>query len=196
MSAFDQKYWNLCQAVVWVEFRNRKLVEEYANAETDAYQALHFYPLMWEERKLEKVATLSDLLLRLVNGSLVAQGYRSDEQAKLQSIPPSQWHDIDLRPPRALDARAGHRGQELWTDVRVKQADMLRLWRTREETSGRTKYDWILLEKLFRRAAQRNPAFSKNDLIEEVQLEYKEIAKGEPPGRSTIQRRMKGWLKS
>ncbi|HKJ84753.1 MAG TPA: hypothetical protein VKA06_01695, partial [Spirochaetia bacterium] len=57
MDAFDLEYWNLCQAAVWIEFREKDLVRQFAVPEgqipdAEAYRALHFYPSMWPpERK-------------------------------------------------------------------------------------------------------------------------------------------------
>lgn len=67
--AFHDQYWNLCQAAVWIEFREKKLVEQFAAPEGqvpdgDAYRALHFYPLMWPpERVLQ--AKLNEFVDRL-----------------------------------------------------------------------------------------------------------------------------------
>jgi hypothetical protein len=61
------------------------------------------------------------------------------------------------------------------------------------EVSGRTKFDWPAIRVLYEQARQTNPKFSRNKLIEEVQLAYQQKYSKEPPSRSAIQRHLPEW---
>jgi hypothetical protein len=191
MDPFEEAFWNLCQAAVWVEFREKKLVRQFADVDHDAYRALYFYPNMWPPAR-ERLGELSELHMRLKHDDLVAEGYRHCSRGKLEAIPAAQWHDIDLRPPLALDARPGHRGEELWSSVRVRRADMQKLWRSAHQVASRSKYDWDELRQIHKDAKSSNPEFSDNQLIEEIQLAYFERHHVKP-SRPSIQRHMKRW---
>jgi hypothetical protein len=49
-SAFENSYWNLAQASAWVEYREKQLVDELAQADRAAYIAISMYPSMrWKK---------------------------------------------------------------------------------------------------------------------------------------------------
>ena len=62
------------------------------------------------------------------------------------------WHTKSATAKKAadrlkivLDARLGRLGEELWTSVRVRGADMLKLWRSAHAIFERSKFDWAEL---------------------------------------------------
>ena len=96
--------------------------------------------------------------------------------------------------PVAMVVRGPYTGQERWTDIRVLSSDMKQLWRSLHEVSGRTKFDWPVLRKIHEDLQANNPAMSQNELIDELQGTYRDRFNKEPPGRTTIQSKMKTWL--
>ncbi|MEL6226986.1 MAG: hypothetical protein AAFR01_08200, partial [Pseudomonadota bacterium] len=74
-----------------------------------------------------------------------------------------------------------------------RRADVERLWRSSTETEARSKFDWKSIRKIFYEVRELNPKFSKNELIQEAQLQFQKSTKREPPSRSSFQRHMKDW---
>ena len=191
MGAFDEKYWNLCQAAVWVEFRERELVEEFSEADDDAYRALHFYhKSMWPKgRKLH--SSLGELHKALKRNSLRAIGYHRDAPHRLEEIGDIYWQDIDLRPPLAVDRR--HPGRELWTNVKVKRADILRLWPVPEVKIDRSQFDWVAIREIYEELLSDGHAGSDRDLVLAIQDRFEKSFKTVPPARTTLQNKIKHW---
>ena len=198
MDAFDFEYWNLCQAAVWIEFREKDLVRQFAAPEgqlpdPEAYRALHFYPSMWPPgRKIH--AKLNELQDRLKQNALKAFGYHQSDRQTLQEISSAHWHDIDLRPPLALDAR--DRRSELWSRVRVKRADVLRLWPFPSKLPDKTWYDWDEIHRIYDEVRVDEPNISERDTILAVQHRFEKQYRIKPPGRTSLQNRIKRWRSS
>jgi hypothetical protein len=188
--SFDDHYWNLAQAAAWVEYRSRELVKEFEHATCDDYIALDFYPTM---HRHQKVGEIVELHRCLISGTITAWGRARKRGDQVEQISPIEWRDLSLRPPCAYRSDWVITRLEPWTDIRVRSADIKRLWRSEFEKAGRSKFDWDLVRSLWEEAAEGNPAFSQNGLIEEVQYAYRDRLNKEPPGRSSIQRHLKKW---
>jgi hypothetical protein len=187
---FDDKYWNLAQAGVWVEYRSQDLVNEFEYASRIGYMALGFYPTMHEHKK---VASLSELHRDLVNGRITAWGHSRESSTKIEQISVIEWTDLRLSPPHATKEHPLAGTIEPWTDIRLESTALKKHWRSVHETTGRTKFDWDEIQKLHKQAKERNPEFTQNALIEEIQAMYEERFNKEPPGRATIQKNIKSW---
>ena len=192
-TAFDRRYWNLAQAAAWVEYRERRLVEEFVAADSEAYMALGMYPSMWPPGR-EKHGTVDELRRALEDGQLTSWGYRLTDPDHLTTIPAGEWADLVITPPVALVAGRSGRGRERWTNIRVRSADMKRLWRGPHEVSGRTKYDWAAIRTIYDEQRASNPDFRQNELIDEIQRVFEARFNRESPGRTTIQDHLKRWI--
>lgn len=192
-TSFDSKYWNLAQAAAWVEYRERRLVEEFVAADREAYMALGMYPSMWPPGR-EKHGTVDELRRALEDGQLTSWGYRLTDPDHLTTIPAGEWADLVITPPFVRVAGRSGEGGKRWTEIRVHSADMKRLWRGTHEVSGRTKYDWDAIKKIYDEQKASNPDFSQNELITELQGVFHDRFNREPPSRSTIQAKMKRWI--
>ena len=198
MDEFERRHWNLCQAAVWIEFREKDLVRQYAAPEgqlpdAEAYRALHFYPSMWPNERARH-SKLNELHDRLKLHSLTALGYHISDPDLLQAVPPADWDDIDLRPPLALDAR--ERNKELWSLVRVRRADILRLWPFLSEKQDKSWYDWDEIRRVHDAVRAECPELSENQTILEIQARLEASSKRKAPGRSSLQNRIKAWRSS
>jgi|GEM_PF-1481412 len=198
MDEFERRHWNLCQAAVWIEFREKDLVRQYAAPEgqlpdAEAYRALHFYPSMWPNERARH-SKLNELHDRLKLHSLTALGYHISDPDLLQAVPPADWEDIDLRPPQALDAR--DRSRELWSLVRVKRADILRLWPFPSETRDQSWYDWDYIRRIHDEVRAERNDLSENQMVLEIQARLQRRSKGSVPGRTSLQNRIKAWRSS
>lgn len=190
MGNFDDKYWNLAQAGVWVEYRSQDLVNEFEYASRNGYMALGFYPTMHEHKK---VASLSELHRDLVNGRITAWGRSRESGTKIEQIPVIEWTDLRLYPPHATRKHPMAGTIEPWTDIRLESATLKKHWRSVHETTGRAKFNWDEIEKLHKQAKEQNPEFTQNALIEEIQAMYEERFNKEAPGRATVQKHIKAW---
>jgi hypothetical protein len=190
MTSFDDEYWNLCQAAVWIEFRERPLVERFREADGEAYSALHFYPGMWPPDRKQH-GTINELLSSLKSNSLKALGFHYDTIGQLDEIPAPHWYDMDLRPPRVLDAR--ERQREIWTRVKVRRRDILRIWPIATEKQDRSWFDWGTMRTLFDEVRTELPDLSERQTILELQARYQRQFKRKAPGRTSLQTRMRKW---
>jgi hypothetical protein len=195
MDAFDLEYWNLCQAAVWIEFREKDLVRQFAAPEGQMpdpvdYRALHFYPSMWPPERVVH-GKLNELHDSLRSNLLTALGYHVSKPDVLQVIPPALWADIDLRPPFARDAR--DRRRELWSLVRVKRSDILRRWPFPSDEHDRSWFDWTAVRQLYDEVRTERPNLSENQTILEIQARFQKRHKKKPPGRTALQNRIKEW---
>jgi len=198
MDEFERRHWNLCQAAVWIEFREKELVRQFAAPEgempdAEAYRALHFYPRSWPPERILH-AKVNELHRCLQSNSLRALGYHIDDKDLLQEVPPSHWEDIDLRPPLALDAR--DRSRELWSLVRIKRADILRLWPFPSETRDQSWYDWADIRRIHDEVRAERNDLSENQMVLEIQARLQRRSKGSVPGRTSLQNRIKAWRSS
>ena len=190
---FDDKYWNLAQAAAWVEYREKQLVEDFNVADHDIYGGLLLYPSMWPTGR-KRQGTVDELRRTLEEGRLTAWGYHVEAPDRLEEVPGAEWADFIIRPPFAYLARDLAAKQQRWRDIRVLSADMKRLWRSENEVSGRSKYDWTVLRETYEGLRQSNPNFSQNELIREVQGQFEDRFNKNPPSRSAIQDKIKTWM--
>jgi len=193
MDSFNARYWNLAQAAAWVVYREKGLVEDLENANRDDYAAIGMYPTMWPEGRAKK-GKLSKLTRALVDGRLTSWGYRASTPGKLEEIPSIEWAKLSLRPPLAYDSRHIAARIEPWTDILVRSTDLKKLWRSGHEVTGRSKFDWPAIKKIHDDLKVKNPKFSQNELIEEIQGAFEEQFKRNPPSRSSLQPKMKTWF--
>jgi hypothetical protein len=192
MSAFDDRYWNLAQVAVWVIYREKALVEQFANPERDAYIAIERYPKNWPA-ECNKKGSQQELQRALGDGRLNAQGYKRSGPEHLVDIPPADWNNLILDPPAAYLRDPDSKRLEPWFGFVIDSADVKKLWRSEFETSGRTKFDWAAIRAIHDKAKAQNPRMSQNDLVVEIQGEYEERLNKNAPSRTSIQRHMKSW---
>lgn len=190
MGAFDQQYWNLCQAAVWVAFRERELVEQFAVADAESYRSLNFYPGMWPQSR-KKFSDPNELYEALKLNSLRATGYRPGDPAEVREIDAVYWNHIDPRPPYAWDARRS--GKELWTHVMVRRADVLRLWPHPTQWTDRSLFDWDAIHSIHDEVQSEEGQLSDRVLVQEIQIRFEKRFKRKPPSRSSLQKKFKQW---
>lgn len=192
MTHFDEPYWNLAQAAAWVVYREKKLVDDLTNTDAESFAAIGMYPTIWPNHRKQH-GKLSALHNALSDGRLQAKGHHEDAPDTLAVIPSEAWSDLNLHPPSAYDRRYPGKLFQPWKDIRVKSADVKKLWRGIDERLGRTKFDWGKIRGIYEDVLKRNPDYSQNKLIEEVQLEYQTKFSNEHPSRSAIQNMIKTW---
>lgn len=192
MTQIDEPFWNLAQAAAWVVYREKKLVDDLGNADTDSYAAIAMYPTFWPDHR-KPHGKLSGLHYALSDGRLEAKGCHTDKPNERVAIPSDYWPDLNLHPPKAYGIRYPSNKYEPWIKIRVNSADVKKLWRGTDERLGRTKFDWDKIKLIYEDVLRRNQEFSQNKLIEEIQLEYQIRYPGESPSRSTIQNKIKIW---
>lgn len=189
--SFESKFWNLAQASAWVEFREKQLVQDFYDADRDAYMAVNMYPTMWPGDRKQH-GSIAELRRALEEARLDSWGFRAGALDHLQKIPAVEWADFVIRPP--LVAFTGQLDNLPWQNVRVLSADMKKLWRDTGEVGLRTKFDWPAIKAIYDEIVDRQPGMSANKIIEELQLEFEARFNKEPPSRSAIQNRIKTWL--
>jgi len=192
MTHFNERYWNLAQAAAWVVYREKKLVDGLADADAESFAAIGMYPTMWPNHRKQH-DNLSALHNALSDGRLRAKGYHEDAPDTLVVIPPEAWSDLNLHAPSAYDRRYPGNKYEPWKGIRVKSADIKKLWRGTDERLGRTKFDWDKIRAIYEDVLKRNPDFSQNELIGDIQLEYQAKFPKDSPSRSAIQNKIKTW---
>ena len=176
---FDDRYWNLAQACAWVEYRERQLVNDLESAERSDYMALGFYPKPQAGR--QRHAGIADLRRALVDGRIVSSGYRRDTPEHLEVIPAAEWADLVIRPP--FVSFLGQPDYQPWTAVRLASADMKRMWRSVNEVTGRSRYDWAAIREMYDELRIQNSEMSQNELILEVQGAFEGRFNKEPVNR-------------
>jgi hypothetical protein len=189
-SPFDDKYWNLAQASAWVEYREKQLVEELAQADRDAYMAIGCYPSMWPAGRKRR-GLIEELRRALEQGRVLASGYRRTTPEQLEEVPAAEWTDFVIKPP--LVFFAGPPRSPPWSAVRILSADMKRLWRSINEVDGRSKYDWGPIKAMFNEVKSLNPEMSQNELITEVQAAFEARLKKGAPSATSFKRKIKTW---
>lgn len=193
MTHFDEPFWNLAQAAAWVVYREEKLVDSLANPTAESFAAIGMYRTTWPDHRKQH-GRLSALHNALSDGRLRAEGYHEDAPDKVAVIPAEAWSDLSLHPPSAYDRRYPGKMYEPWKDIRVKSANVKKLWRGTDERLGRTKFDWGKIRVIYEDLKVRNPDISQNMLIQEIQLEYASRRKNDKaPSRSSIRTKIKTW---
>ncbi|MDG2260589.1 MAG: hypothetical protein P8L68_19120 [Paracoccaceae bacterium] len=190
LSAFDDKYWNLAQACAWIEYREKHLVEELAQADRTSYIAIGFYPSMWPPRR-KQLGQIEELRRALEESRLISSGFRQGRLERLEDIPAAEWADYIIRPPFISFS---DQAQNIpWEGVRILSADMRRLWRSVNEVDARSKFNWAAIQEIFDEVITQNPEMTKNELIIEVQGAFEDRFNKPAPSRSTLQRKIKAW---
>ena len=192
MTRFDEPHWNLAQAAAWVVYRERKLVDDLGNADTDSYAAIRMYPTMRPDHRKQH-GKLSALHNALSDGRLKANGYHEDAPDTLAEVPAEAWSDLNLNPPSAYDRRYPGKMYKPWRRIRIKSADMNKLWRGLDEKKDKTQYDWGEVRQLFKQVVTENPKWSTNKKINKTIDLYSERHNGHYPSVTSIKRHMRGW---
>ena len=185
---FDDKYWNLSQACAWVEYRGKQLVNDFSVADRNAYMALGMYPSMWPAERRQH-GSVEDLRRALEQGRIKSSGYRRNTPDNLEEIPAAEWTDLQIRPP--LVSFAGQPNNQPWIAVRLLSADMKRLWRSVNEVSGRSRFDWAAIKTMYDQIKTQNTEMTQNELITEVQGTFGDNFNKEPPSRTSFMRKIK-----
>jgi hypothetical protein len=193
MSSFDDKYWNLSQVAAWVVYRDQQLIEILVEPSREAFAALERYPNMALPPGTEKIGSIIDLSNALIDGRVVAWGYRTEGTDTLEKISSREWTDLDIAPPYVYDAKCRSQLKQPWTHVRLEKAKVVCVWRSIHEVSGRTKFDKSKLLPMYQAIRSENPKFSQNELIIEFQGRFRDTYNKEPPSRITVQRYIKSW---
>ncbi|MCZ8080694.1 MAG: hypothetical protein O9289_18535 [Rhodobacteraceae bacterium] len=133
-----------------------------------------------------------EIFAALKDGRLSATGRSAEANSRREPIPVIEWSDLipDVDGPyRRLED--GTKAQP-WIDILVSRADVERLWRRQSEIDGRTKFQkgWFL--DRYQLLKDNQPLISKNELMGELQQQFQDETKREPPSRTTIQRYLKG----
>jgi hypothetical protein len=140
MSSFDDRNWNLAQVAAWVVYREPALVDQLATPAPHAYGAIGLYKSMWPagRKRRDNIDTLHKAL---VNGRLIARGYKNKNGDELLEIPSREWVDLHLAPPYAYKASNLVEKNEPWLDIRMDSAITKKLWRSGLDVDGRTGFD-------------------------------------------------------
>ena len=146
-----------------------------------------------DEINKKQVDFSKELFDALEVGRLSAFGRRSDGGTVFEEIPAVEW--CDLVPIESGPYLRSPSGEKIipWLNIRVRCADVEKLWRAPSETEARTRYDWKEIQKIHDDVRKLHPHFSKNEVIKEIQEHFQNRFNKEPPSRSSIQRHMKDW---
>ena len=189
MSDTDRVYWTLAEASAWVVFRDTSIVALFGPPEPSDWVAYTMYPSHWTA---PQVGQQLEMFTVLAGGRLTATGRSGAPNALRQNIPTEEWADLvpDVRGPyrRLADGRK----LEPWQDILVRRADVERLWRRPSEVDGRSRYPKVWFQDRYKALKTAMPASSKNELIVELQVQFQEETKRDPPSRSAVQRYLKG----
>lgn len=188
--SFDDTYWNLAQACAWVEYREKQLVNDFRVADRNAYMAVGMYPSMWPAGRRQH-GSVEDLRRALEQGRIKSSGYRRSTPDNLEEIPAAEWTDLQIRPP--LVSFAGQPNNQPWIAVRLLSADMRKLWRSVNEVSGRSRFDWAAIKTMYDQIKTQNTEMTQNELITEVQGTFGDNFNKEPPSRTSFMRKIKTW---
>lgn len=189
MSASDQLFWSLPQAAAWVVFRDMAVVDRFSPPTPNDWGAFMMYPTMRLE--YEEHGRASDLFDAICVGRLIAFGRHNTEGSVVKEIPTIEWHDLvpDMKGPY----RNLHTGERdiPWLEIRVRRADVEKLWRRLSETQARSRHPSSWFQQRYAKLRAQHPDLSQNELILELQGEFQEEMGREPPSRSSIQRYIK-----
>lgn len=191
MTEFDNLDWNLSQAAAWVVYREKALVEQYANPTASSYSAVELYPSMWPNGRKQH-GSLKDLHAALRRGEIEARGYHCDNNNSLAPIPKEAWADLHLKPPFAYRANQLSAQLQPWKNIRLESAAIKKYWRSSLEVDGRTRYSTAFIHELRTEVFNCNPNLGHNELIAEIEALYQKRHPNKTvPSRSTIQRHLK-----
>lgn len=186
-----QTYWNLMEAAAWVMYRDMAIVEQFAPPRPNDWHAFILFSPDGDGYK--RIAEPKALFAALRSGDLQAYGRHAEQGARMERIPPLEWHDL-VEEPTGPYRRSRSGAMEFpWQNIMVARADVERQWRRPAETQGRTRYRWPYLKEIYVELQSLHTEFSQNDLIGELQKEYEARTNREPPSRTSIQRHLKSW---
>lgn len=188
--ASEQPYWTLLQAAAWVVFRDMEVVDRFSPPKPGDWSAFMAYPTMRTE--FSEHGKSDDLVDALRKSRLRAFGRRGTPAAAMEEIAEIEWQDliVDIDGPYRRQETGAR--DEPWRDIRVKRADVERLWRRPSETEGRSRYPRAWFQKRYAELRATHPSFSQNQIIVELGAIYEEETGREAPSRSSIQRCIKG----
>lgn len=189
-TGFTARYWNLAMAAAWVKFRKREVVDKFDGPSPESWTAYMMYSTRWISEPLDDVRTLHDAL---ISGRLKAFGHRNAPGSGMALIPSLEWETLTLSPPDAHRRVSSNPRDEPWVNIRVESSEVQKLWRARTDTEGRTRFDWPVIQEIYRSLLQTNPDISQNEMIEEIQQEYQDRFSKDPPARTTIQNKLRTW---
>lgn len=189
MPSTASKVWTLSQASAWVVFRDLSVVELFAPPNPENWASYLAYPTM---RKAGKIGEPLEIITALKAGDLVATGRRSSRGAPREEIPAREWEDVVfdvIGPYRRLENGTK---DEPWRDMLVESADVKRLFRGPTEVEGRSRFSKTWFQDRYSKLREAQPSVSINEHIAELQVQFQQETKREPPSRTTIQRYLKG----
>lgn len=185
----NRVYWGLSEASAWVVFREPSIVDLFSPPQPESWVAYMMYPSHWSA---PRIGEQLEIFAALKDGRLIATGRSADVNSRREAIPAIEWSDLipDVRGPyRRMED--GTKAQP-WIDILVSRADVERLWRRQSEVEGRTKFQSGWFQDRYRLLKDNQPSISENELIGELQEQFQDETKREPPSRTTLQRYLKG----
>jgi|TARA_B100002003_G_C13883945_1_gene431335 hypothetical protein len=192
MTIFDQTYWDLDQASLWIVFRNAELVEESVPPINRRVPTMLMYSRM---NDYEQVGTIIELSKTLELGNLYAYGRPTGGNTQVQQIPTVEWSSLILDAPIAyiLDPKRGK--IQPWTDITVKSADIKKEWPAEpKNTKHRELFDWEAIKMIWsslEKGAQKPR--SGRQLVRQIQDQFGKETSLTPPSRSQIEKHIKQW---
>ncbi len=190
MPASEQLLWTLPQAAAWVMFRDMATVELFSPPAPQDWKAFLAYPTMRPDQEAHGATT--DLFDAIRAGKLTALGRRPSPGSMLEEIAVFDWQDLlpDVDGPYRRNASGAP--EQPWLHIRVKRADMERLWRRPSEVEGRSRHPKAWFQQRFSKLRESQSGLSKNELITELQGQFYDETNRPAPSRTTIQRYIKG----
>lgn len=187
------KYWTLGQALAWVIYRREDVVTELAPQSGRRLSLISMFPSMYCP-ELEPVGSSEELLQHLREGALTASGRPAGDLSIRQDIRPEDWVRLRFLGEHAWRASEdGQRTVEPWHDIVLEGAEVRKRFRGLSELDARTKFDWTVIRKIHDEVLTRLPQISQNELIAEIQGQFRDQFNKEPPGRTSIQTRIQRW---
>jgi hypothetical protein len=189
MTASEQLLWTLPQAAAWVMFRDMATVDRFSPPAPQDWKAFLAYPTMRPDGHV--LGATTDLFDAIRAGKLTALGRRPGPGSMLEEIAVFDWQDLipDVDGPYRRNVSGGR--EEPWRDIRVKRADLERLWRRPSEIEGRSRHPKAWFQQRFSELRESQPGLSKNELITELQGQFCDETNRPAPSRTTIQRYIK-----
>jgi hypothetical protein len=193
VSPSDTRYWSFAQALAWTIYRRNDLVDYVGPGRGGRLSLVAAYPSQFSPPP-ERIGDGDALLQALRDGRLKATGIPASGDGLRREIPAEDWLRLK-RHGASVFQISDDRLQTLvpWRDITLRSASVKNLWRSGHEVSGRSKYDWYAIQRLYQELRASNPDFSQNELIIETQGRYQEEFNKEPPSRSAFQRQIRTW---
>lgn len=193
VSSSDTHYWSFAQALSWAIYRRNDLVDYVGPDRGGRLSLIAAYPSQFSPAP-EKIGDGDALLRALRDGRLKATGIPAYGDGLRREIPAEDWLRLKRHGASVLQI-SDNRLQALvpWRDITMRSDAVKKLWRSKHEVTGRSKYDWSAIQRLYQDLRASNPDFSQNELIIEIQGRYQDEFNKEPPSRSAFQRQIKSW---